>query len=91
MEHTARKKNGQSHKKILPECTLPLTGVGVVNRIITDLGVLEVAKSGLKLLELAPGVTKEELAEKTGHHRDVGRRRIPGARPGDRAAVAVDR
>jgi 3-oxoacid CoA-transferase subunit B len=40
--------------------------VGVVNLIITDLAVLEVTKSGLKLLELAPGVTKEELAEKTG-------------------------
>jgi 3-oxoacid CoA-transferase subunit B len=66
MEHTAKKKDGSIDKKILPKCNLPLTGVGVVNLIITDLGVMEVTKSGLKLLELAPGVTKEELAEKTG-------------------------
>ena len=66
MEHTAKKKDGSIDKKILPKCNLPLTGVGVVNLIITDLGVLEVSKSGLKLLELAPGVTKDELAEKTG-------------------------
>ena len=66
MEHTAKKKDGSIDKKILPKCNLPLTGVGVVNLIITDLGVMEVTKSGLKLLELAPGVTKEELADKTG-------------------------
>jgi 3-oxoacid CoA-transferase subunit B len=66
MEHTAKKKDGTIDKKILPKCDLPLTGVGVVNLIITDLGVIEVTPSGLKLLELAPGVTKEELAEKTG-------------------------
>jgi 3-oxoacid CoA-transferase subunit B len=66
MEHTAKKKDGSIDKKILPQCNLPLTGVGVVDLIITDLGVLEVGKSGLKLLELAPGVTKDELADKTG-------------------------
>ena len=66
MEHTAKKKDGTVDKKILDKCNLPLTGVGVVNLIITDLGVLEVTKSGLKLVELAPGVTKEELANKTG-------------------------
>ncbi|MGE0853074.1 MAG: 3-oxoacid CoA-transferase subunit B [Hyphomicrobiaceae bacterium] len=66
MEHTAKKKDGSIDKKILPKCNLPLTGVGVVNLIITDLGVMEITESGLKLIELAPGVTSEELAEKTG-------------------------
>lgn len=62
MEHVAK---GDSHK-ILTECTLPLTGKGVVNRIITDLGVLDVTPGGLQLVELAPGVTLEELRSKTG-------------------------
>ena len=66
MEHVARKKDGSVDKKILEKCNLPLTGVGVVNLIITDLGVIEVTGSGLKLIELAPGVTREDLAEKTG-------------------------
>jgi len=66
MEHTAKKKDGSIDMKILPECTLPLTGVGVVNLLITDLAVMEVTPSGLKLLELAPGVTREELDSKTG-------------------------
>jgi len=71
MEHTARKKDGTEDFKILPECNLPLTGVGVVNEIITDLGVLEVAPTGLRLVELAPGVTAEELQSKTGCPVDV--------------------
>jgi len=64
MEHVARKKDG-SHK-IVPECTLPLTGVGVVNRIITDLGVIDVTPQGLKLVELAPDVSFEHIQSQTG-------------------------
>ena len=66
MEHVARKKDGTTDLKILPKCTLPLTGVGVVNRIITDLAVMDVTPEGLKLVELAPEVTREELQSKTG-------------------------
>jgi 3-oxoacid CoA-transferase subunit B len=66
MEHTARRKDGGEDLKILPECNLPLTGVGVVNLIITDLGVIEVTPAGLKLLELAPGVALADVVERTG-------------------------
>jgi 3-oxoacid CoA-transferase subunit B len=66
IEHVAKKKDGTVDLKILPKCTLPLTGVGVVNRIITDLGVMDVTASGLKVAELATGVTREEMQTKTG-------------------------
>ncbi|HEX7705987.1 MAG TPA: CoA transferase subunit B [Thermoanaerobaculia bacterium] len=61
MEHVTKK----GEKKILNECSLPLTGVGCVNRIITDYCVLDVTEEGLKLIELAPDVTVEQVREMT--------------------------
>ncbi|AZP16117.1 CoA transferase subunit B [Streptomyces aquilus] len=74
MEHTA--KDGAP--KIVKECTLPLTGERCVQRIITDLGVLDVTPDGLVLVECAPGVTAEDIAERTD---------APVARPGSHAAA----
>ena len=70
MEHVA--KNG-AHK-IVGECTLPLTGKRVVHRVITDLAVIDVTPTGLALRELAPGVTLDEVREKTGAPIDVNGR-----------------
>ena len=61
MDHTNKK--GES--KVLKSCTLPLTGAGVVDRIITNLGVLDVVEGGLKLIETAPGVSTEEIVKAT--------------------------
>ncbi|MCO5295731.1 MAG: CoA transferase subunit B [Fimbriimonadaceae bacterium] len=61
MEHT----NKHGEPKILKECTLPLTGKGVVDLIITDLCVFEIGDQGMVLKELAPGVTEDEVREKT--------------------------
>jgi len=71
MEHVATAKDGSTSHKILKKCDLPLTGVGVVDRIITDLGVIDVTATGLKVVELAPGVSRDEIVAATGAELDV--------------------
>ena len=61
MMHT----NPKGESKLLPSCTLPLTGVKCVKKIVTDLAVLDVTDSGFKLLERAPGISVEEIKSKT--------------------------
>ncbi len=61
MDHTDRAGNS----KLLKQCTLPLTGKACVDRIITNLGVFDVVKGGLRVAEIAPGVTRDEIAAKT--------------------------
>jgi 3-oxoacid CoA-transferase subunit B len=61
MQHT----NRAGESKLLPTCSLPLTGVGCVKKIVTDLAVLDVTAEGFVLLERAPGVSVEEIKEKT--------------------------
>jgi 3-oxoacid CoA-transferase subunit B len=69
MEHVAKGKGGApDEKKILKRCSLPLTAMACVHRIITDLAVLDVTAQGLALLERAPGVTVEEIQAQTEPH-----------------------
>jgi 3-oxoacid CoA-transferase subunit B len=67
MEHTAKSKDGKEEPKLLHKCNLPLTGAGVVDMVITDLGVFSIDRKGggMQLIELAPGVTVDEIKGKT--------------------------
>jgi 3-oxoacid CoA-transferase subunit B len=67
MEHSAKSKDGKIEAKLLNTCTLPLTGAGVIDMVITDLAVFTIdkVKGGMTLIELAPGVTVDEVKEKT--------------------------
>jgi len=62
MEHTA----ADGSAKLLRNCTLPLTGSGVVHRVITDLCVLDITSSGFEAIELAGGVGRKQVEERTG-------------------------
>jgi 3-oxoacid CoA-transferase subunit B len=72
MQHT----NPKGESKLLPACSLPLTGVRCVKKIVTDLAVLEITTDGFKLIEKAPGVSVEEIKNKT-----AGRLQVDGEIP----------
>ena len=67
MEHSAKAKDGSVDPKLLHKCNLPLTGAGVVDMVITDLGVFTIDRKGggMTLVELAPDVTLDEIKAKT--------------------------
>jgi 3-oxoacid CoA-transferase subunit B len=67
MEHSAKAKDGSVEAKLLHKCSLPLTGAGVVDMVITDLGVFSIDRKGggMTLMELAPDVTLDEIRQKT--------------------------
>ena len=91
MEHSAKANDGTEEAKLLPACTLPLTGAGVVDMVITDLGVFEIDKkagSGMTLIELAPGVTQDEIQAKTAASFEVSPS-IGQGRPGEGATRSV--
>src|SRR5215216_4962993 len=84
MEHTAKAKDGSEEPKLLKACTLPLTGAGVVDMVITDLGVFTIDKKGgggMALIELADGIGVEEIKAKTeaDFHVAVGEKRPAAA------------
>ena len=67
MEHSAKAKDGSVEPKLLHKCTLPLTGAGVIDMVITDLGVFSIDKKagGMTLIEVAPVVSLDEIKSKT--------------------------
>jgi 3-oxoacid CoA-transferase subunit B len=83
MEHTAKAKDGSEEPKLLKSCSLPLTGAGVVDMVITDLGVFAIDKKGsggMRLVELAEGVTVDEIRDRTEAEFQVAlRERAPAA------------
>jgi 3-oxoacid CoA-transferase subunit B len=82
MEHTAKAKDGTEEPKLLKACTLPLTGAGVVDMVITDLGVFAIDKKGaggMTLVELADGVTLDEVKAKTEAEFQIAIGQMPAA------------